>query len=63
MTNEENTSGESSQDPKERFKEALKKKRQANKSGPQSVGDKSKVKGGQSSGNSQRMFRRKSGSS
>jgi len=50
-------------DPKEKFRQALEKKLANGKSGPQSGSEKMKVKGSQANGNSQRMFRRKSGSS
>jgi hypothetical protein len=52
-----------SKDPKERFKEALEKKRAANAPKNKSLDGKSKVQGGQSSGGAPKMFRRKSGSS
>jgi hypothetical protein len=50
-------------DPKEKFLEAIQKKKQAN--APQNKGKSgdSKVKGGQSAGGAPKMFRRKSGSS
>jgi Family of unknown function (DUF5302) len=50
-------------DPKEKFLEALQKKKQANS--PQNKGKSgdSKVRGGQSGGGAPKMFRRKSGSS
>jgi Family of unknown function (DUF5302) len=50
-------------DPKEKFLEAIQKKKQSN--APQNKGKSgdSKVKGGQSAGGAPKMFRRKSGSS
>jgi hypothetical protein len=54
---------ESIDGPKEKFLEALEKKKKANS--PQSQGSfgNSKVKGGQSGGSTPKMFRRKSGQS
>ncbi len=52
-----------SKDPKERFREALEKKRVANSPKNKTADGKSKVQGGQSSGSTPKMFRRKSGSS
>jgi hypothetical protein len=50
-------------DPKARYRQALEKKKSINNPANHSVGGKSKVQGGQSSGGAPKMFRRKSGSS
>jgi hypothetical protein len=50
-------------DPKERFREALEKKRIGGKPQFQNSGKKSKVQGGQSNVGGPKMFRRKSGPS
>ena len=50
-------------DSKEKFRQALEKKLANGKSGPNSGNEKMKIKGSQSGGVGQRMFRRKSGSS
>jgi hypothetical protein len=50
-------------DPKARFREALERKKSAGNPTRNSVGAKSKIQGGQSSGGAPKMFRRKSGSS
>ena len=52
-----------SMDPKERFREALEKKRGGNIPKNSKMNGKSKVQGGQSAAGPQKMFRRKSGSS
>jgi hypothetical protein len=54
---------EEKNDSKEKFLEALQKKKQANSPQNQGKSDNSKVKGGQSGGGAPKMFRRKSGSS
>jgi len=54
---------EEKKDPKEKFLEALQKKKQANSPHNQGKLGDSKVKGGQSGGGAPKMFRRKSGSS
>ena len=50
-------------DPKERFREALEKKKAGGTPNSGNTGKKSKVQGGQSTGGAPKMFRRKSGSS
>ena len=50
-------------DPRERFREALEKKRTDGKPQIQNSGKKSKVQGGQSNAGGPKMFRRKSGPS
>ena len=52
-----------SMDSREKFKEALEKKRGSNIPNNSKVIGKSKIKGGQSNSGTQKMFRRKSGSS
>lgn len=54
---------ESNKGPKEKFLEALQKKRHANSPQNQRKSGDSRVKGGQSGGGAPKMFRRKSGSS
>ena len=54
---------ESIKNPKEKFLEALQKKRHANSPQNQRKSGDSRVKGGQSGGGAPKMFRRKSGSS
>jgi hypothetical protein len=54
---------EANKDPKEKFLEALQKKKQANSPQNQGKSGDSKVKGGQSGAGAPKMFRRKSGSS
>ena len=49
-------------DPKERFREALEKKKNANAPKKNESHGGSKVSGNQTSGNAPKMFRRKSGS-
>ena len=48
--------------PKAKFREALEKKKQAGGIRNNNIAGNSKVSGGQSSGNTPKMFRRKSGS-
>ena len=50
-------------DPREKFKEALEKKKAGQNPRSQSSTPGSKFRGGQSSGGAPKMFRRKSGSS
>lgn len=50
-------------DPKERFREALEKKKAGPKGGSKGASGKSKIQGGNSPANMPKMFRRKSGSS
>lgn len=50
-------------DPKERFREALEKKKAAGAPSSGNSGKKSKVQGGQATGGAPKMFRRKSGPS
>lgn len=50
-------------DPKERFREALEKKKAGSKGGSKGASGQSKIKGGNSPANTPKMFRRKSGSS
>jgi len=50
-------------DPKEKFREALEKKKSSTKSGPSGGNSQSKIQGGQSAANAPKMFPRKSGSS
>lgn len=57
MTEDANT------DPKQRFLEALQKKKQSNLPQNQGKTGDSKVKGGQPGGGAPKIFRRKSGSS
>lgn len=56
-------SHDNSDSDKARFMEALEKKRKGNSPRGGATSGDSKVKGGQSSGNTQKIFRRKSGSS
>lgn len=53
---------ESSEDPKAKFREALERKKKGNGVRNNNIAGNSKVSGGQSSGNTPKMFRRKSGS-
>jgi hypothetical protein len=50
-------------DPKERFREALEKKKTGPKGGSKGAKGQSKIQGGNSAANAPKMFRRKSGSS
>lgn len=50
-------------DPKERFREALEKKKAGPKGGARGTSGQSKIQGGNSPANTPKMFRRKSGSS
>jgi hypothetical protein len=53
---------EESGDPKAKFREALEKKKKAGGVRNNNIAGNSKVSGGQASGNTPKMFRRKSGS-
>lgn len=59
--NKEELAGESS-DPKAKFREALEKKKQGSGIRNNNIAGGPKVSGGQASGNTPKMFRRKSGS-
>jgi len=50
-------------DAKEKFREALEKKKSASKTRPNGSASQPKIQGGQSGANAPKMFRRKSGSS
>jgi len=50
-------------DPKEKFREALEKKKASSKGGNKGASGQSKIQGGNSAANAPKMFRRKSGSS
>ena len=50
-------------DPKERFREALERKKASGSPSSANTGKKSKVQGGQASGGAPKLFRRKSGPS
>jgi hypothetical protein len=50
-------------DPKERFREALEKKKTGPKGSSKGAKGQSKIQGGNSAANAPKMFRRKSGSS
>jgi hypothetical protein len=56
-------SGQNSDENRAKFLEALEKKRKGSSHKGDSKSRDSKVRGGQSSGSTQKMFRRKSGSS
>jgi len=56
-------SGQNSDENRAKFLEALEKKRKGNSHKGDAKSRDSKVRGGQSSGSTQKMFRRKSGSS
>ena len=56
-------SGQNSDENRAKFLEALEKKRKGSSRKGDAKSRDPKVKGGQSSGNTQKMFRRKSGSS
>ena len=62
MSDEKNESSQDSNDPKANFREALEKKKQGQGIRNNNIVGGSKISGGQSSGNSPKMFRRKSGS-
>ena len=51
-----------SQDPKEKFREALERKKKSGGIRNNNIAGGPKVSGGQASGNAPKMFRRKSGS-
>jgi hypothetical protein len=54
---------EEKRDPKDKFLDALEKKKQTNAPKSHGKSGNSKVKGGQTAGGAPKMFRRKSGSS
>ena len=58
----EEKKSEDTNDPKAKFREALEKKKRAGGIRNNNIAGNSKVSGGQSSGNTPKMFRRKSGS-
>lgn len=63
MSEENKDSKDSSAvDPKEKFREALEKKKQGSGIRNNNIAGGPKVSGGQASGNTPKMFRRKSGS-
>ena len=62
MTEEKNESTQDSQDPKAKFREALEKKKQGQGIRNNNIAGGPKISGGQSGGNTPKMFRRKSGS-
>ena len=62
-SNTEDLSKSSNTDARKRFREALNKKNKASRTGPHGINEKTNNKGSQASGKSQRLFRRKSGSS
>lgn len=57
-----NPKKDESSDPKAKFREALEKKKQGNGIRNNNIAGGPKVSGGQASGNTPKMFRRKSGS-
>lgn len=59
---EEQKNSNQENDPKAKFREALEKKKSAGGVRNNNIASSSKVSGGQTSGNSPKMFRRKSGS-
>jgi hypothetical protein len=60
--NSESDSQFNSDDPKEKFREALERKKKSGGVRNNNIAGGSKVSGGQASGNAPKMFRRKSGS-
>ena len=62
MSDEEKEIKQYSNDPKAKFREALEKKKQGNGIRNNNVAGGPKISGGQSGGNTPKMFRRKSGS-
>jgi len=58
----EKSGQEESNDPKAKFREALEKKKKSGGVRNNNIAGNSKVSGGQASGNTPKMFRRKSGS-
>jgi len=59
---EEKKNPDQENDPKTKFREALKKNKNAGGASHNNIAGNSKVIGGQTSGNAPKMFRRKSGS-
>jgi hypothetical protein len=57
-----NSKAEEAKDPKAKFREALDRKKQGQGIRKNNVSGGPKISGGQASGNTQKMFRRKSGS-
>lgn len=62
MSDETKKSKSGDEDPKARFREALEKKKQSSGVGNKTMASNQKVTGGQTLGNTKKMFRRKSGS-
>jgi hypothetical protein len=62
MSEKENESTKNSKDSKEKFREALEKKKQGQVIRNNNMAGGAKISGGQSGGNAPKMFRRKSGS-
>lgn len=62
MSDETKKSKSGDEDPKARFREALEKKKQSGVVRNNNIAGNQKVTGGQTSGNTPKMFRRKSGS-
>jgi len=62
MSDETKKSKSGDEDPKARFREALEKKKQSGVVRNNNISGNQKVTGGQTSGNTPKMFRRKSGS-
>lgn len=62
MSDEKNETSQKSNDSKAKFREALDKKKHGQGIRNNNIAGGSKISGGQSSGNSPKMFRRKSGS-
>jgi len=62
MSDEIKKSKSGDEDPKARFREALEKKKQSGGVPNSNISGNQKVSGGQTSGNTPKMFRRKSGS-
>ena len=62
MSDEKKETSQDSNDPKAKFREALEKKKQGSGIRNNNTTGGPKVSGGQASGNTPKMFRRKSGS-
>ena len=62
MSDEKKEIKQDANDPKAKFREALEKKKQSNGIRDNNVAGGPKISGGQSGGNTPKMFRRKSGS-
>jgi hypothetical protein len=62
MSDETKKSKSGDEDPKARFREALERKKQSGVVRNNNISGNQKVTGGQTSGNTPKMFRRKSGS-